>query len=303
VSPVRARRLVAVAAVIVVAADGGRAGACSSCGCGDATLTATGVERPYRNRIRAVLDEHYLGFTQGDARTGERVDLLRSSLAMSWSPHARVTLFAALPWVTSWLRPAQGARTLVNGLGDFELALRGVVFEERRFAPHHVVWATGGLKMPTGYRVYDAAGFPVADDDQPGSGSWDPFTGLTYAWFSERMSSVFSSASGRWTTAGWHGYRRGANVASSAAVQLQPWTWGALQAGVDWSWQEHDTLGTGGAVPNTGGFVGYLMVGVMFNPWRDLLLRAAVDAPVVTRLNGVQSVGPQALLQLAYDFR
>jgi hypothetical protein len=289
---------------VVIAVAGARpAAACSSCGCGDATLTATGVERPYRNRVRLVVDEHYGSFAQGDGLAGEHVDFLRSSLALSWSPHKRVTLAATLPWITSWVQPSAGRRTLVNGLGDLELAARTVVFSERSFAPHHVLWAMGGLKLPTGYRVYDAAGYPVSDDDQPGSGSWDPFTGLTYGWFSERALSVFSSTSGRLTTRGWHGYTRGASVNSSTALQVQPLNWGALQGGVDWVWQAADKLGNGARVPNTGGFVGYVMIGALANPWRDLLLRAVVDVPVVTALNGQQSLGPQAMLQVAYDFQ
>lgn len=277
--------------------------ACASCGCGDTTLTATGVERPYRNRLRAVVEERYGSFSQGDGIGGDHVDFLKTSLALSWSPIKRLTLAATLPWVTSWLRTTGGPRTTVNGLGDFELALRGVVYHERGFAPHHVLWVTGGLKFPTGYRAYDAAGYPIPDDDQPGSGSWDPFAGATYAWFSEHLLSLFASVSGRYTTDGWHGYRRGSNVAGSAALQIQPWGWGALQAGSDWIWQASDELGNGAAAPNTGGVVGYVMVGVLANPWRDLLLRAVVDAPVVTALNGVQTVGPQVMFQVAYDFK
>jgi hypothetical protein len=295
----------AVAAVTAIGAIGAtpRAWACSSCGCGDATLTATGVERPYRNRVRVVVDERYGSFSQGDGLIGEHVEFLRTSLGLSWSPHKRITLFMTLPWLTSWVQPVGQPRTFISGLGDLELALRGVVFQERRFAPHHVLWATGGLKMPTGYRVYDAQGFPVSDDDQPGSGSWDPVAGLTYGWFSERLLSLFSSTSGRWTTPGWHGYTRGASVSQSTALQIQPLSWGAVQAGVDWVWEAADRLSNGARVPNTGGFIGYVMLGAMANPWRDLLLRAVVDVPVAPVLNGQQSFGPQVMLQVAYDFQ
>jgi len=31
--------------------------ACAVCNCGDPTLTAVGVEQPYRNRVRAGLEE------------------------------------------------------------------------------------------------------------------------------------------------------------------------------------------------------------------------------------------------------
>ena len=104
------------------------------------------------------------------------------------------------------------------------------------------------------------------------------------------------------TTPGWHGYRRGSTVVGSLLVQLQPWPWGALQLGGDFQWTAADMLATGHAVPNTGGITGYLAVALLANPWRDLLVRLVVDAPVITALYGTQTVGPAgrraALLRL-----
>ena len=292
----------AMALAIVAAMPERRARACASCGCGDPTLTATGVEQPYKNRLRIGAEARYGSFSLGSEDAVERVQFVRTSLVASWSPVRRVTVSALLPWVSSWLSRSGMPRSTLNGLGDLELGARGVVFEDRGFAPHHVLWLGGGLKLPTGYRAYDSTGFPAPDDDQPGSGSWDPFGGVTYGWFSGGLLSFFASSSGRWTTPGWHGYRRGSSVGGSLALQLQPWSWGALQLGADLLWVQADSLSNGNAVPNTGGTTGYLAVAAMFNPWRDLLLRAVVDAPVVTALNGTQTVGPQVALQVSYDF-
>src|SRR5262249_23670145 len=101
-----------------------RATACASCGCGDPTLTATGVERPYRNRVRLAWEERYGSLTMGDDLTGEHTQFLRSTLAASWSPHKRLTIGALLPWVTSWIQRAPTPPGTVNGLGDLELAAR-----------------------------------------------------------------------------------------------------------------------------------------------------------------------------------
>lgn len=274
------------------------ASACASCGCGDDTLTATGVERPYVNRIRVLAEERYGSLTLGQ----EHTDFLRTSLAASWSPLRRLTIGLILPWMTSFIHETPLPRSTVTGLGDLELALRGVVYQERSFAPHHVLWVGGGLKMPTGRASRDQSGLPVSDDDRPGSGSWDPFASVTYAWFSGSLLSAYASTTGRWTTAGWHGYVRGATVGGSALLQIQPFGWGAVQLGADLLWQRPDTLGNGNFVPNTGGTTVYLAGGLLGNPWRDLLLRLVVDAPVVQALRGTQSVGPQVTLQVAYDF-
>jgi hypothetical protein len=178
-----------------------------------------------------------------------------------------------------------------------------LVFKERGFAPHHLLFASGGLKFPTGPRITDDRGYPVPDDDQPGSGSWDPFTGLTYAWFSGGLVSVFASASYRYTTAGWRGYRRGMSVGASTAAQVQPFRWGAIQLGAEVLWQDADTLPNGANMVNSGGTVGYLAPGLLFNPVADLLIRVVVDAPIFAAQRGTQSVGPQVMLSLSYDVR
>jgi hypothetical protein len=265
------------------------------------TLTATGVERPYQNRVRTAVEERYGSLTLGDASYGQHIDFLRSTLAASWSPVDRLTLSALLPWVTSWVAPVGQPRETVNGLGDLELAARVVVFRERHFAPHHLLWLMAGLKFPTGPRAYDAAGYPFPDDDQPGTGSFDPFFGITYAWFSTDILSLYSSATYRLTTTGPRGYRRGSSLGVSSGLQVQPWTWGALVLGADVTWTAPDTLSSGGDSPSTGGTVVYLAPGLLWSPVTDLLVRVNVDVPVVRVLDGTQDVGPQVMLSVAYD--
>lgn len=280
-----------------------RARACASCNCGDPTLTASGLERPYKNRVRVAVEERYGSLGVGDSSSGQRVDFLRSVLVGSWSPTSRLTLSALLPWSTAWIQPVGGRRAEANGLGDLELAARGVIYRERNFSPHHLVWLTGGLKFPTGPRVYDGDGYPLSDDDQPGSGSFDPFAGASYAWFSGELLSAYGSASFRYPTAGPRGYRRGAQLGGSAALQVQPWLWGAFVLGADITWAAPDTLPSGAASPSTGGLVGYVAPALLVSPRTDLLIRLVVDVPVVRVLYGEQSVGPQVALSLAYDIR
>lgn len=83
--------------------------------------------------------------------------------------------------MTTWLTPSEGASSVINGLGDMELSGRVLVVRDKSFAAHHLLWATAGLKIPTAPRLNDDRGDPYPDDDQPGSGSWDPFVGVTYA--------------------------------------------------------------------------------------------------------------------------
>src|SRR5258708_3389526 len=97
------RSLATVTVLLALTGATRPARACASCGCGDQTLTVTGIERPYKNRVCATLEERYGSLTLGDAEVGQQVTFLRSTLALSWSPMNRLTLGPLLPWVTSWI--------------------------------------------------------------------------------------------------------------------------------------------------------------------------------------------------------
>ncbi|HEX8953009.1 MAG TPA: hypothetical protein VF945_14235 [Polyangia bacterium] len=301
------RKRSVVAAMVLAAAaaamHGRAARACAVCNCGDPTLTAVGVEQPYRNRVRAGVEERYGSHTQGDGANGESLELVRSALYGAWTPHARITIGLVVPWMTTWLTPSVGRSSLINGLGDMELSGRVLVARDKSFGAHHLLWATAGLKLPTAPRLKDDAGFPYADDDQPGSGSWDPFFGATYAWYSGALWSAYTSGSYRYTTDGWHGYRRGMQVGWNAAVQAQPWSWGGFQLFLDGNWQAQDRLPTGAGMPNTGGTVLRLGPAFVFSPRMDLMVRVAASVPALQAYVGQQHDGPQVLLSLAWDIR
>lgn len=293
----------AVALAACAAAAPRAARACAVCNCGDPTLTAVGVEQPYENRVRAGLEERYGSRAQGDAGTGESLQLLRSALFGAWTPHPRITVGLVVPWMTTWLTEASGRRALINGLGDMELSGRVLIARDRRFAAHHLFWGTAGLKLPTGPRLRDDAGYPYADDDQPGSGSWDPFVGLTYAWYSGGLWSAWASGSYRYTTRGWRGYRRGMQAGWNAAVQAQPWDWGAVQLSLDGNWQAPDRLASGNAMPDTGGTVLRLGPGFVASPRTDLMVRVGLTLPVLQAFDGRQRDGLQVTASLVWDIR
>jgi hypothetical protein len=292
---------VVLAAAAMLAPEPARA--CAVCNCGDPTLTAVGVEQPYRNRVRAGVEERYGSHEMGDGLTGESQQLLRSALFGAWTPHPRITVGLVVPWMTTWLTPAVGRSAVINGLGDMELSGRALVARDKSFGAHHLLWATAGLKLPTAPRLRDDQGFPYSDDDQPGSGSWDPFAGVTYAWYSGALWSAYASASYRYTTPGWHGYRRGMLVGWNAAVQAQPWEWGAFQLLVDGNWSHADEMANGAAMPNTGGTVMRLGTAFVVSPRVDLMIRLAAAMPVVQAYNGTQRDGAQATLSLVWDIR
>ncbi len=291
----------ALSIVVLLLSDVG-AWACAACGCGDQSLTALGVEQPYVNRLRVALEGRLTSLDSGDS-SGQKVLSLRSSLTLLWAPHTRFAFAALLPWSSSWLLPhAGGPSQLVSGLSDLELSMRAVVYRDRRFSAHHLLWLSGGLKFPTGPRISDARGYPVPDDDQPGSGSWDPFFGAAYGYYGDPMA-LFFSASYRQTTPGPFGYRFGSTLGATATVQLHPVWWLAMPIGFEFRWAESDSLPNRHAAPNTGGALVDFSPGVIVSPLRstNLQFRLSVGVPVVQGLHGVQRVGPQTTLMIAYD--
>src|SRR5262249_19512582 len=115
----------------------------------------------------------------------------------------------------------------------------------------------------------------------------------------------FVSTTYRQTTPGRRGYRFGSSFGASAALQLQPWWWGAILAGLDLHWAEKDTMFGGGRLTNTGGLGTFFTPALQFSPAGsgNYMIRAAVGVPLpfASALNGQQSAGPQATLSLAFD--
>lgn len=299
---VRAATTIAVAFAIVGLAPFGRldAWACATCACGDPTLTSVGVEKPYRNRLRLALEERVGYHTSGAGAGRSELLMTRTQLAVSYTPHPRVTLAAFLPFIASRLRDQRRSGDWVRGLGDLELLGRFVVARDRAFAPRHLLWLSGGLKFPTAPRVRDDDGYPYPEDDQPGSGSWDPLLGATYAYF-QGFVTAYSSLLLRVTTPNPRGSREGLSLLSSTVVQLQPFARVAFQLGADLRYEAADRLSSGADSPDSGGFVVAATQGVLVNPVGDLLLRFAVEVPVVQALRGTQSLGPQLVVSVIYD--
>ncbi len=297
------RRALALCTLASIALYGARANACASCSCGDQTLTAFGVEKPYRNRLRFSMEERYGEIRYGDMTDGAVNRTLRSAISVSWTPERHITLALMLPWLSSFISPfAKSPMQEIEGLGDLEVSARVLVFRDRSFSPRHLLWLTGGLKMPTGPEQMNGH-YPVEDDLQPGSGSWDPFAGVTYGYFSGGLFSAFASASYRYTTSGRNGFRFGSAFGASLIGQVQPWWWGAFQAGFDVRWSAADQLKNGNDSPDSGGTIVSITPALLFSPIKNgnLLIRAAGGIPFAQKLNGTQYVGPQATLSVAVD--
>src|SRR5579871_2487421 len=177
--------------ILAAALAPSEARACAACGCGDPTLTAMGVEKPYRNRVRLALDQFYGELSTGTGASTETTRTFRWALTGNWSPHPRITLTASFPLYATWLSTPSQTATLF-GPGDAEASARFVAWRDRTFSPRDLLNLLVGLKAPTAPRLRDDRGYPYAGDIQPGSGSWDPFAGATWAHFAGNLA-LFAS--------------------------------------------------------------------------------------------------------------
>lgn len=295
------RAAILAAGALLAASVGSKAAwACASCGCGDDTLTAMGVEKPLKNRVRLALEERFGGHTAGDPSYEEDSWTLRSSLSASWSPIARLTVAALVPVVTGWDRTGDQPWHHYTMLGDAELSVRGIVLQDRKWSPHHIVSALVGLKLPTGPRAYDETGYPLADDVQPGSGSWDPFAGAGYAWFGKELS-FYSSVSYRYTTVGRNRYRRGQSVGGTVGLQFQPLGVIAFSVAADVRWAAADALPGGIDTPNTGGAMVALTPSLIVSPVDNWLIKLSAQLHVADAFNGTQTESHALVLSTVVD--
>jgi hypothetical protein len=294
----RLLQIASLLALVLAGLGSSAARACSSCGCGDPTLTAMGQEKPYKYRVRLGFEERLGAHFEGEP--SERNLVSRSAVAASFSPTGWLTLGALLPLVAvrsdSQLTPA--ATTV--GLGDAEFVVRALVFRDRHFSPRHTLGLLLGLKAPTGPRVNDSTGYPAPGDVQPGSGSWDPLVGASYAHFGGLLSE-FVSASYRHATTGYQGYRRGSLLGVSLAAQLAASRWSALLLGADISYATPSVLASGVVAPDTGGLLIAASPGLLFALRPDWLLRVVMQVPVAQIWRGQQFETTTLVLSLTVD--
>lgn len=275
-----------------------RALGCASCGCGDPTLTAMGVEKPFRNRIRLALEERLGAHIAG--AVAERNLVSRTTLSVSWAPWQWLTVGATAPLVVVRTDLPGSATRHTVGFGDMEFLARGIVFRDRKFSPRHLVGTLLGVKAPTGPRRTDSTGYPAPDDLQPGTGSWDAIFGLSYGYFGSTVSA-FAAVSYRLTTPGYQGFRRGSALVASGALQFAVTRGSALSLGVDLSHTRANQIAGGIATPDSGGLLVSLSPAVLVSLRTDWLLRAGVQVPVLSRWLGVQAETPTAVVGLIVD--
>ena len=278
----------------------GEGRACASCGCGDPTLTSMGNTQPFEGRLRFATQARAWGLSAGqEAVDAVSLQELRLDLSVAYAPRPWLFLTAVAPLQARAVRDVSLARETGWGLGDMEVGAKVFVYRDRDFAPDHLVGVLAGARLPTSITQRDAGGEPLSLDAQLGTGSFDPFLGLSYATFRPQWSFL-ASATGFLPTRGREGYRAGLSLRSTFAAQYQPGTRWAVRLALD-SRLEGSNDQAGVRDLTGSGFIAFLSPDVLFTPVTDVVVELGVRVPVLNLLRGNTRQTPILQASVVYD--
>jgi len=275
--------------------------ACSTCKCGDYTITLLGAEKAYAGRFRVALDYIDRSESQGLPGVDERrTEEQRTLLGFAYSFSDRLTLAAQIPFVRKQIIDANLARQDADGLGDIDLVGRWTLYRNEGEALRHVAGLRFGVRLPTSEEVEDRDGNKLDIDVQPDAGATAPNLGGWYAyyrfpWFLSASATYFLYGDGH------QDFSPGNATTASLQGQYALTPALALQLGLDSRYSLRNRF-SGVADADSGGFLATVSPGVGYRIGDDLLLNAGVQIPVIEDLNGEQDEDTTWRVGVTYDF-
>ncbi|WP_370305858.1 hypothetical protein [Sinimarinibacterium flocculans] len=277
------------------------ASACSTCKCGDYTISLFGAEKPFESRFRVGVDYVHRSEHQGDPAVLEReTDEQRLLLGLSYAITGDLSVAAQIPFVRKQIRDSDLARQQAEGLGDIDLVGRWTLLREGGVSGRHLAGVRFGVRLPTAEQVEDAAGERLDIDVQPDAGSTVPNLGgwysyFRYPWFVTTTLTWFSFGDGH------QDFSPGDAVVASALAQYGLTQTLALQLGLDARHAGRNRF-SGIEDPDSGGTLAMAFGGVALRVFDELVVSAGAQVPVFDDLNGHQEEDPVLRVGLAYDF-
>ncbi|WP_428309782.1 hypothetical protein [Hydrocarboniphaga sp.] len=286
------------AALLLAAAD--PAAACSTCKCGDYTITLLGAEKPYSGRFRLGLDYLLRSETAGAGLDGQKTDEQRATLGLAYSLTQDITLALQVPFVRKQIESPNLAKQSAQGLGDIDVTGRWVAYRSPGGdSGRHLAGLRAGLRLPTADQIKDH-GELLDIDVQPDAGATVPSLGgwygyYRYPWFATVSATYFKYTEG-------HQDFRGGDVALISALAQYGITQSvALQLGVD-ARQSQKNQFSGVDDPDSGGFLTMGFAGAALRIGDDFLINAGAQVPLIQNLNGEQDEDPALRVGVTYDF-
>ena len=289
--------LLHVAAALTCARSGA---ACGTCGCGDATLTALGSEKPYQNRVRTSLELRYRSEEIGRANV-DRISMreARADAHLAWAPHERAFIALSAPLVHRTVGYVNEAESVVTGVGDVALRVKAFVAQDSPAFPRHLLAVVFGLSVPTAAMQRDSEGALLPMEMQIGTGSWDPALGVSYAYF-PRPWSFYSSVQGSSPLRDTATFRASPSLRASLSLQRQFSLRFAARLSVD-TRLDAKAFENGQSERDSGGLVGFVSPELLLSPMPDVLLGLSARLPVAQALAGYHREGPIWGAVVSYD--
>jgi len=297
------------AAALILGFAAQPAGACSICRCGDATFNALGKDVTSEPGWRFAFDIDEFSKTQGPNEEQDSIVEDRYTAVGAYTLGSRALLVARVPYAERRLDETINGDTehsQASGLGDPEFSgqirlwsspLNGDLGRRLSFS------ATVGVKTSWGENNIQRDGVRLDEHVQPGTGSTDPFFGVSGYYLLNTKSSLFASVQRRLPGANDFGYQYGDISLVNFAYErkLSPKLDSVLE--LNYRYSGHDQIDdTGTTDPNTGGRILYVTPRVLVNVG-GVVLRFAAQIPVSESLYGVQDEKPVYNIGFTRSFR
>ena len=285
--------------------------ACSICRCGDPTFNALGKEGFTVRGVHLALDWERFSKDEGDPSDAyESMQENRFTALVSYGLGERFILFARVPYslrdMTDYA-PGEEPETMhTTGFADPEFYAQAKLWGSGMtggLGQRTSLSLSGGVKTAWGQDDLAEGGERLEEHLQPGSGSTDLFGGLGLLHLIDKKSALFLSSGYRHTGDNDFGYRYGSSFLASAAYEHKLGSRFDGVAELDFRHAARDQVEADGTLDeNTGGSLLYFTPRLLVNAGRGLVLRAAVQIPIVRDLNGFQEERAVVNVGLTYLF-
>jgi len=286
--------------------------ACSICRCGDPTFNALGLTGVALPGLRVALDWDTVEKSQGSVTNDdlESVTEQRETFLLGYSPSDDWSVFMRMPYSTRDLTESEAGEvedTHTSGLADPEIYAQRRLWSstfDASVGVRNSLFAVFGTKTDWGENDVRRDGARLDEHAQPGTGSTDWFGGFSGSHQLGRQSALFASVQYRATGDNEFGYEYGDILLGNFAYEhkLGSRFDGVIEA--NYRHADRDRIDASGSLdPNTGGTVLYLTPRLLVNVGHGWIVRAAVQFPVVTDLNGEQDEDPVYNVGVTYLVR
>lgn len=276
--------------------------ACSTCLCGDPTLTTLGLEKPYEGRARLSLSSLYRVEEIGQKGFNDReITEQRYTLGVSYWPSKTLAMGMRLPWIEKTLETANLAEEESASLGDLELDMRWYGYKNKPNRPSHIAGLQFGLRIPTAEEKKQD-GEALDFDVQPGAGLWIPNLGAWYGYFKFPWFVNVSMVANIGVGEGHADYRFGNALNTTFLTQYAYTPSVAFQLGFDTRWSGRDEF-AGETDKDSGGFIGYVSPGIVLSVVEDMQINLSAQLVAIDQLNGDHAEDSLFNIGISYDIQ